>query len=261
MNRIMLAVLAPSAVAASVLAAGNVAVSTQGTGFSFYAAATGPDAGEFRSLADSALSVRIDATSGGGEDVVFSGLRQVLTGTLGAAQPAIRGASAPISNASLRLENQDGVELFTISFGRGTFILSESPANVVWTGNVQIDPSGLVAISRGPLLDDAIPAGDLSYFTGGIDARIGFPSTSTGTITTAQSRGLVNLQLGVSFACRADFNNDRLVDDSDFIVFARAYDEMTYAESFRREDMNDDRFVADYDFVQFAAAYDALACP
>ncbi len=65
--------------------------------------------------------------------------------------------------------------------------------------------------------------------------------------------------------CRADLNSDDLVDDSDFVIFARAYDILDCEDSAMPAgcpaDLNADRFVDDHDFVIFATAYDAFLCP
>lgn len=65
--------------------------------------------------------------------------------------------------------------------------------------------------------------------------------------------------------CAADFNCDHQVDDSDFVLFAAAYDLLVCDDPFMPAgcpaDMNKDGFVDDTDFVLFAAAYDTLLCP
>lgn len=57
--------------------------------------------------------------------------------------------------------------------------------------------------------------------------------------------------------CPADMNLDGVVDDSDFVSFAAAYDEYTTLLG----DFNNDGFTDDADFVVFASAYDSLTCP
>ncbi|MBY0113096.1 MAG: hypothetical protein K2Y21_09755 [Phycisphaerales bacterium] len=65
--------------------------------------------------------------------------------------------------------------------------------------------------------------------------------------------------------CEADLNDDRNVDDTDFVSFATAYNVLDCAAaampSACPSDLNHDNFVDDSDFVLFAAAYDALGCP
>jgi arabinogalactan endo-1,4-beta-galactosidase len=65
--------------------------------------------------------------------------------------------------------------------------------------------------------------------------------------------------------CPADLNGDWLVDDADFVEFARAYEILLCSESAMPvgcpSDLNRDAVVDDADFVLFARAYDALTCP
>ncbi|MBX3387952.1 MAG: hypothetical protein KF691_00710 [Phycisphaeraceae bacterium] len=65
--------------------------------------------------------------------------------------------------------------------------------------------------------------------------------------------------------CRADFNCDAAVDDSDFVFFVAAYNILDCADPSMpagcSADLNGDGFVDDSDFVLFVAAYNALLCP
>jgi len=64
--------------------------------------------------------------------------------------------------------------------------------------------------------------------------------------------------------CPADFNADGLVDDSDFVIFASAYNVLDCSDPAMPAgcpaDLNADAFVDDTDFVAFAAAYNELVC-
>jgi hypothetical protein len=66
-------------------------------------------------------------------------------------------------------------------------------------------------------------------------------------------------------ACPGDLNNDTFVDDSDFVIFAGAYNLLDCSDPGMPAgcpaDLNSDGFVDDSDFVFFAAAYNALICP
>lgn len=64
-------------------------------------------------------------------------------------------------------------------------------------------------------------------------------------------------------ACPGDLNYDRLVDDTDFSIFAVAYDALLCPTPplLCDADLNNDTFVDDADFSLFAVAYDALVCP
>jgi len=65
-------------------------------------------------------------------------------------------------------------------------------------------------------------------------------------------------------ACPGDLNNDGFVDDSDFVLFAAAYNILDCFDPSMEPgcpaDLNDDDFVDDADFVLFVAAYDQLVC-
>ncbi|MBN8596117.1 MAG: DUF4082 domain-containing protein [Planctomycetes bacterium] len=66
-------------------------------------------------------------------------------------------------------------------------------------------------------------------------------------------------------SCPADFNDDGLVDDADFVLFAGWYDILDCAAPEMTPgcpaDLNADNEVNDLDFVIFANAYDELLCP
>lgn len=72
-------------------------------------------------------------------------------------------------------------------------------------------------------------------------------------------------QLTIANACPGDLNNDGVVDDSDFVIFAAAYNILDCADPSMpvgcSADLNSDTFVDDADFVIFAAAYNELNCP
>lgn len=72
----------------------------------------------------------------------------------------------------------------------------------------------------------------------------------------------ITAQFPVVCPCPADLNNDRFVDDSDFVLFSNAYQLLVCPTSGScAGDLNNDDFVDDSDFVLFAAAYEQLSCP
>lgn len=81
---------------------------------------------------------------------------------------------------------------------------------------------------------------------------------SNGTLPNATSIGST-----LAF-CRADLNCDSQVDDSDFVIFATAYDMLECSDPFMPagcpSDLNGDGMVDDADFVIFVTAYNALLC-
>ena len=62
-----------------------------------------------------------------------------------------------------------------------------------------------------------------------------------------------------------DLNGDTFVDDSDFVIFASAYNILDCSDPLMPPgcpaDLNGDLFVDDSDFVIFANAYNELLCP
>jgi len=68
-----------------------------------------------------------------------------------------------------------------------------------------------------------------------------------------------------ALACAADLNSDSEVDDSDFVLFAAAYDTLECTSPSMPQDcpadLDGNSFVDDADFVLFAHAYDELVCP
>ena len=68
-----------------------------------------------------------------------------------------------------------------------------------------------------------------------------------------------------SLPCPCDLNHDGLVDDTDFSIFAVAYDMLDCTDPQMPpgcpSDFNSDGLVDDADFSIFVIAYDALLCP
>ena len=63
---------------------------------------------------------------------------------------------------------------------------------------------------------------------------------------------------GPNGGCPADFNGDGGVDDTDFVYFAKYYNDLVNPAG--DIDGSFDGFTDDSDFAVFAAAYDALIC-
>lgn len=149
------------------------------------------------------------------------------------------GATMSWANAT-SLGEHIGVVGFSIaSFERAT----------MWSGGRCIDLHALtpsvyesseaVSISR---------AGANTYVTGGVSRP--FPATSEAFLW---------------IRCGADLNDDRIVDDTDFVGFADQYqiflcDAMPDVAACP-SDFNRDHVVDDADFVMFADSYEAFLCP
>jgi len=97
-----------------------------------------------------------------------------------------------------------------------------------------------------------------------IGAASGASTTNAADYAITTGAAVVTNNARVSFTvkapCPGDLNGDGFVDDSDFVIFASAYDALLCGSPCPA-DLNGDAFVDDSDFVLFAAAYDALICP
>ncbi|MBY0113064.1 MAG: hypothetical protein K2Y21_09595 [Phycisphaerales bacterium] len=83
-------------------------------------------------------------------------------------------------------------------------------------------------------------------------------------ITPAAGTTLGGIAFSTQF-CIGDLNNDGFVDDSDFVLFASAYNLLVCSDPAMPypcpADFNSDGGVDDTDFVAFASAYNDLICP
>lgn len=111
-------------------------------------------------------------------------------------------------------------------------------------------------------------AGNPDFSTAGGPIQLGFrtANTNSGGGSFNQIVNYDNWSVRVHVvACKSDISADGLVDDSDFVLFAAAYDTLDCADPAMPAgcpaDITGDGFVDDSDFVQFAQAYDALECP
>jgi len=102
-----------------------------------------------------------------------------------------------------------------------------------------------------PLLD-ALPVGASGY------GLLGSAISGSGTnAVSGLAAPLVTVGLTTTRStCRADINGDGIVDDVDFVLFARAYELFTNTGG----DLNGDGFTDDVDFQMFAQAYELFGC-
>lgn len=137
------------------------------------------------------------------------------------------------------------------------------PSGNVYLGNVINAATG---ISQTGGSADAINCIELvvlsSPATGNWRAEVVGAAVNVGT----QGFGLVITGDVAGFnPCPGDLNGDLVVDDSDFVIFAVAYDIFDCAgpgmPAGCPSDITGDGFVDDSDFVAFAIAYDAFLCP
>lgn len=100
-----------------------------------------------------------------------------------------------------------------------------------------------------------------------LDAAAVSPDGSTIALTCLNSEWMeyVTALVRLRQPCPGDLNNDGLVDDLDFVIFANSYNVYDCADptmpDYCLADLNRDEVVDDNDFVIFANAYDQLLCP
>ncbi|MBY0113504.1 MAG: hypothetical protein K2Y21_11820 [Phycisphaerales bacterium] len=119
----------------------------------------------------------------------------------------------------------------------------------------------------------AVLPGAASIYDGGGDPYPGgvdmFIRSDLNPVVIGEGYGTFDLGFEAAFeyvsGCPADINNDGLVDDSDFQLFAVAYDTLECMDPTMPagcpSNLNADLFVDDADFSVFAIAYDTLICP
>ena len=99
--------------------------------------------------------------------------------------------------------------------------------------------------------------------------RVRFNAQDTGSGSVVEAAiddfAVTGFACSVTAWCTGDLNLDAQVEDSDFVLFASAYNLLDCADPAMPagcpSDLNSDGFVDDADFVLFAEAYNALICP
>jgi hypothetical protein len=111
--------------------------------------------------------------------------------------------------------------------------------------------SGDLANNNGPFSNDGAFAYQWTW------------NLSPGETRTVRVGQGVNTEAYAVDPCSADINLDNAVDDSDFVLFAGAYNDLLCPAlpAFCDADFNDDGVVDDTDFVIFAGQYNDLVCP
>jgi hypothetical protein len=103
-------------------------------------------------------------------------------------------------------------------------------------------------------------------YPGGVDM---FIRTDLNPVVIGEGYGTFDLGFEATFeyvtGCPADINNDGMVDDSDFVLFAGGYNVLECLDPAMPADcpanLNNDLFVDDEDFLLFARAYNDVLCP
>lgn len=131
-------------------------------------------------------------------------------------------------------------------------------------GSIALVHAALAGLTLGPVV---VASGGGPISGGGFSASITIGQTSASAPQYATGGGF-KVATGFWAAvkrCPADFNSDGFVDDSDFVIFANAYNLLLCSDPAMPvgcpADFNSDTLVEDSDFVIFADAYNQLICP
>jgi len=199
-------------------------------------------------------------------------------------QPTFTYVSNGVYNVSLRVRDSNAkttIDTIQVTVTNGTMTVTGAPVNGQ-TGTV------VPFTINGTNLKNVTLASQVSITTGSGVTVTGTPvPNALGTQVTGlsfniapnatvggQTMRVFNVDGNVSTTnfltvtappCPADFNNDSFVDDTDFVIFAAAYNLLDCADPNMPvgcpADLNNDGFVDDTDFVLFATAYETLICP
>ena len=132
------------------------------------------------------------------------------------------------------------------------FAGNDQTGTVVLNGDVDLDRTG----PNGPIPVASTTTGGVGFYDISWDA-----ANQRLAILDYANRFAYVFALDTGNNCPADFNSDGFVDDTDFVIFAQAYDQFTVPPANPATDLNGDSFVDDTDFVLFAQAYDQFVCP
>lgn len=242
----------------------NVEFSTVGGYWLFYGGRAAPGVGQFNSFGGANnLSIRVLGAALGGRDETFTNVQVSYSGTYGpfsTVDQTLRSATGP---TSLRFQNTQGTVLFTVVFDKATMDWFQVSADTLgWGVRLTPEVTGHPRVERGPLLDGVVPAGVMPSVSFRLDGtRFGPPRDNAGVLEFGRGQVTAQGSAGFRFSCRADLNNDGVVDDADFASFVASYAAMSCPGSFCRADLNDDSIIDDADFARFARAYDSVLCP
>lgn len=249
---------------AAVAAAPNFSFWTTAGSWRLYGERVGPATGVFRNYGGPGLTIFVKGSEVGGTDATFTGIQQDLSGTYGTfttVDVRLRSRTGP---TSVRLQNAAGKELLTAHFEAATidWFPKSSTSLLPWGVQLESDRSLPSRIERGPLLDGVLPPGTIpSVYFRLVGANFGQPQNDGGVLEFIRGEVEPSGYSGFVYACRADFNNDTVVDDADFAGFVQAYASMTCERGDPcRADFDEDDTVDDADFAAFALAYDRLTC-
>lgn len=180
---------------------------------------------------DSNLKTTVDTI----QVTVFGGTMTVT----GASLNGQRGTTVPFTISGTNLKNVTTASQVSITTGSGVTVTGTPVPNALGT---QVTGLSFNIASNATL--------------GGQTMRV---LNADGNVST------LNFLTVTAPPCPSDFNNDGFVDDSDFVIFAAAYNLLDCSDPSMPagcpSDLNSDNMVDDSDFVIFATAYEALLCP
>lgn len=160
--------------------------------------------------------------------------------------------------------NISGAALRNTAMGAGAANFSSALKQYGWAKDARFGGSGPSALFELP--GDAVYATLTPGPLNGL-SNLSASATSNGAGASLEFNSIalneVVFILLPEAPCAGDLNGDRLVEDSDFAIFASMYDlfDCAIMPPGCGADMNKDRFVDDADFVLFAQAYDQFLCP
>lgn len=126
--------------------------------------------------------------------------------------------------------------------------------------------SGRVSAYEVDANGDPIVSTRRDFITGlsGAEGGTRDPATGHFLFSTFGGGNRILVVTGFNRGCPANLNGDCAIDDTDFVLFAQAYDVYDCSAPTMPQncqaDINQDGFVDDVDFVLFAQAYDGFLC-
>lgn len=201
-----------------------------------------------------ALSLSSLGEVAAGESVVITETDAALFRTAWGLAPTVKvlGGVGSVAVGGNNLARNDQINLYNAA---GTLVDRLRFGDQTYTGTIRTQ-NATGQVCRDYIGADAVASWVLSSVSDkyGSYASAGNDKGSPGHYTSVRC-----------ILCPGDFNGDGPVDDSDFVIFAYAYDIFDCTDPTMPAacpaDMNNDGLVDDADFVFFVAAYDEFICP
>jgi len=227
-------------------------------------------------LANSLIAENTAAEDGAGMWLADGTQATIINSTIAHNQATNYSGGVVFSNSSGTIGNSilwgntgglGNVELENLVFYSSAAVIGHSTVQG-WTGalggtdNTDLDPLFVDAQAG----DFSLAAGSSAIDTGDDGAlSLSYLYDLAGNARRVGTLDRGAYEFGSQAPCPADLNGDGMVEDTDFVLFASAYNILDCADPAMSEgcpaDLNDDGFVDDSDFVLFVAAYNELICP